>query len=99
MANLCFFALLVSSLLAAAIARSDYSHSTEMDGGKYKVWWSFENSTDTFYFKVEAAATGWIGFGFTLLNKGPNPWMRNAMMKYDVLVAGLKNNTVYSQVR
>ncbi|KAK3702403.1 hypothetical protein QZH41_019997 [Actinostola sp. cb2023] len=67
-----------------------------MDEGKYKLWWSFVNASDTFFFKVEVEAKGWIGFGFSLLKS--ETWMRDSMSKYDVLVAGVfTNGTVYGK--
>lgn len=93
-----FISVLVALLAAVATAR-DYTNSTQLDGENYKLWWTYDNSSgaDSFYFKVEVLAKGWIGFGFSLLQI--ESWMPKAMTNYDVLVAGVYNNgTVYSEV-
>lgn len=91
------FVFIVLSVLAGFTAAVQYTNHTQFDGENYKLSWTYKNDSETFYFKAEVAATGWIGFGFTLLEE--ESWMRNAMLKYDVMVAGVyPNNTVYSEV-
>ncbi|XP_031570452.1 uncharacterized protein LOC116304803 [Actinia tenebrosa] len=86
------FLSLLSGIINADVV---YTNHTTMDDGKYKLWWTFNNATDTFYFKVEAEALGWIGFGITLLYG--EDWMMNGMDTYDALVAGVytSNGSTY----
>ena len=62
------------------------------DKGNYNVSYSFNASSDTLEFLVEARATGWVGFGFA--ETAPNN-----MRDYDVAIGGvLRNGTGYLKV-
>ena len=80
----------------------EYSNFSSFNGGDYTVRWKFVNETETFYFKVEVNATGWIGFGISRLLWPRNEslqWNRHSMLYYDVIVGGLyDNNTQYHKV-
>ena len=70
-----------------------FSNSININNGAYNVSYNFNESADTLEFLVEASATGWVGFGFSL-NEGPNN-----MVGYDVAVGGvLSNGTGYLRV-
>ena len=80
----------------------EYSNSSSFNGGDYTVHWKFVNETETFHFKVEVNATGWIGFGISRLLWPRNEnlqWNRRSMLYYDVIVGGLyDNSTQYYKV-
>ena len=80
----------------------EFSNFTSFNGGNYNVTWKFENETETFYFKVEVNATGWIGFGISrlLFPRDENLlWNTRSMQFYDVIVGGIYDNgTRYSKV-
>lgn len=60
--------------------------------GNYNVSYSFNASSDTLEFLVEARATGWVGFG--VAETAPNN-----MTDYDVAIGGvLRNGTGYLKV-
>lgn len=69
-----------------------YQRDTSFDSGNFKVYWSYNSSSDSLYFTLDVAAIGWVGFGFS----------RNApsgMIGYDVVVAGVRNGNMYLKVR
>lgn len=68
-----------------------FTNSTSFDEGRYKVQWTYHNATDTFFFRIEVEAKGWISFGITELASS-SIWMRDAMHSYDVLVGGVYDN-------
>jgi len=79
-------------------------NSLSFHGGNYKVHWTFNNETKTFYFKVEVNATGWVAFGVSRLMYPTNPylqWNFHAMEYYDVIVGGVfsGNSAKYFKVR
>lgn len=81
----------------------EYSNFTSFAEGSYKARWKFDNETETFYFKVEVKATGWIGFGISRLlwpsNESVVQWNRKSMRHYDVIVGGVfDNGTAYHKV-
>ncbi|EDO39614.1 predicted protein [Nematostella vectensis] len=72
-------------------ALPEYKNYTSMDEERFQVWWTYENETDTFYFKIDVEAKGWIGFGWSQLICCGD-WMFNGMDQYDVLVGGVYSN-------
>ena len=93
------FGLFVSSSYSI-----NYMNSLSFHGGNYKVHWTFNNETKTFYFKVEVNATGWVAFGVSRLMYPTNPylqWNFHAMEYYDVIVGGVfsGNSAKYFKVR
>lgn len=68
-----------------------YQESVSFDGGNFKVYWSYNSTADSLYFKLDVAATGWVGFGFS-------QEMRSDMMGYDVMVGGVRNGQMYLKV-
>ena len=62
-----------------------------LDNGRMLVSWSFDAVADKYHFKVNATATGWIGFGFA-------PLAPNAMTNYDVIMGGYKDGQGYIYV-
>ena len=82
---------------ASSVVAVEYTNSTVLAGGRYKVWWAFNNDTDMFNFKVLANAVGWVGFGVTRLEYDPDSdaelhWDKNSMWSYDVVVGGIYGN-------
>lgn len=70
-----------------------FSNTIIINNGAYNVSYNFNESADTLEFLVEASATGWVGFGFSL-NADPDN-----MVGYDVAVGGvLSNGTGYLRV-
>ncbi|CAH3182619.1 unnamed protein product [Porites evermanni] len=67
-----------------------FSNAIIINNGAYNVSYHFNESADTLEFLVEASATGWVGFGFSL-NASVT-----GMVGYDVAVGGvLSNGTGY----
>lgn len=89
-------------LLCSFASDVEYTNVTSFAGGKYIARWKFHNETDSFYFKVEAKATGWVGFGISRLLWPSNveqQWNRRSMRHYDVIVGGVfDNGTEYYKV-
>lgn len=86
--QLCLFTLFVVFAMSSDVV----SDRIVLDGGRYNVSHSFNESADTLEFLVEVRATGWVGFGFAL--QAPNN-----MQNYDVAVGGvLSNGEGYLQV-
>ena len=97
--NILQIVTLIITFLCTIKAEIVYTNSSSFDEGRFQVQWTFHESTDTFYFKIEVEAKGWISFGFTEL-KSSSSWMRNAMHCYDVLVGGVYtgNGSAYGLV-
>lgn len=91
MRNFILFTAFVSTLCTCISGRVLFTNTTSLDEGRFKVHWTFHNASDTFYFRIEVEANGWIGFGITELNSS-SVWMRDAMHSYDVLVCGVYGN-------
>ena len=68
-----------------------YQETASFDGDGFKVYWSYNSTADSLYFKLDVAATGWVGFGFS-------KEMRTDMMGYDVVVGGVTNGQMYLMV-
>ncbi|XP_078365417.1 uncharacterized protein LOC144649726 isoform X2 [Oculina patagonica] len=62
-----------------------FPYSCSYDNGNYNVSWTFNETSDRLYFKVEVNTTGWVGFG--LANEAPTN-----MTDYDVAVGGVYDN-------
>lgn len=70
-----------------------FSNTIIINNGAYNVSYNFNESADTLEFLVEASATGWVGFGFSLNASA------TGMVGYDVAVGGvLSNGTGYLRV-
>jgi len=65
-----------------------YQRNASLDRGNFKVYWSYNSTSDSLYFTLDVAATGWIGFGFTRSTP-------SGMMGYDVAVGGVRNGQIY----
>ena len=84
---------LLSLFVVCTTSSYMFSNSIIINNGAYNVSYNFNESADTLEFLVDASATGWIGFGFSL-NAGPT-----GMVGYDVAVGGvLSNGTGYLRV-
>ena len=84
---------LLSLFVVCTTSSYMFSNTIIINNGTYNVSYNFNESADTFEFLVEANATGWVGFGFSL-NAGPT-----GMVGYDVAVGGvLSNGTGYLRV-
>ena len=74
----------------------EYTNSLVLANGTYNVSWAYKNTTDMFYFKVRAKATGWIGFGVTKLefegDKDGVFWSKTGMDSLDIVVGGVSGN-------
>lgn len=82
-------------LFATSSSGIEYSNNLLCKDKNYEVHWRFENNTETFYFKVRANATGWIGFGVSRLLWPENEtlrWNMYSMRHYDVLVGGVDDS-------
>ncbi|RMX43739.1 hypothetical protein pdam_00006364 [Pocillopora damicornis] len=82
-------------LFATSSSGIEYSNNSLCKDENYEVHWRFENNTETFYFKVRAKATGWIGFGVSRLLWPENEtlrWNMYSMRHYDVLVGGVDDS-------
>ena len=82
-------------LFATSSSGIEYSNNLLCKDENYEVHWRFENNTETFYFKVRAKATGWIGFGVSRLLWPENEtlrWNMYSMRHYDVLVGGVDDS-------
>ena len=82
-------------LFATSSSGIEYSNNLLCKDDNYEVHWRFENNTETFYFKVRAKATGWIGFGVSRLLWPENEtlrWNMYSMRHYDVLVGGVDDS-------
>ena len=92
------------SLVLSFLHASEYS-DLSFDNGNYNLSWNYNNVSETFYFKVEVNAVGWVGFGVTKLafprSEDPSlQFHRTSMDSYDVLVGGFnRNGTIYHRVR
>lgn len=71
-----------------------FSNMLTLDNdGKYNVSWTFNATSDTLEFLVEARTLGWVSFGVA---EAPAVNMSN----YDVVIGGVLNNgTQYFGVR
>ena len=58
---------------------------------KYRLYWTYDDTTDMFYFTVVVQATGWIAFGVST--------KRGNMDGYDVIVGGVDGGFGYLEVR
>lgn len=61
------------------------------DEGRFKVYWTYMNSTDMLHFKLEVKTKGWVSFGFTTTPTG--------MKNYDIAIGWVNaNGKAYLQV-
>lgn len=77
---------LLSLFVVCTTSSYMFSNTIIINNGTYNVSYNFNESADTLEFLVEANATGWVGFGFSL-NAGPT-----GMVGYDVAVRGVSSN-------
>jgi len=91
MTNFIHFTAIISTLFSCVSGSIFFTNSASFDEGRFKANWTFHNESDSFYFRIEVEATGWIGFGITELNSS-SVWMRDAMHSYDVVVCGVYGN-------
>ena len=88
-------ALLVafSALLSISIAdlSSEYAHHAVLDPAELlKLYWTVDWDKETISFAVEAATTGWVGFGFSSGN--------GMMVGSDVVIGWVKDSKGYLTV-
>jgi len=82
---------MIFNLVAPTRAPRMYQRNASLDRGNFKVYWSYNSTSDSLYFTLDVAATGWIGFGFTRSTP-------SGMMGYDVAVGGVRNGQIYLKV-
>ena len=84
---------LLSLFVVCTTSSYIFSNTIIINNGTYNVSYNFNESADTLEFLVEANATGWVGFGFSLNASS------TGMVGYDVAVGGvLSNGTGYLRV-
>ena len=91
-----FSALLVVFLAltsaSAADLSSEYTHQAVLDPEELmKLYWTVDWDSETVSFAVEAATTGWVGFGFSSGN--------GMMVGSDVVIGWVKDSKGYLTVR
>ncbi|XP_066019013.1 LOW QUALITY PROTEIN: DBH-like monooxygenase protein 1 [Pocillopora verrucosa] len=82
------------SIYSVAIAdlSSEFAHHAVLDPAeKMKLYWTVDWDAKMVYFAVEAATTGWVGFGFS--------GRSGAMIGSDVVIGWVKNNEGYLRDR
>ena len=86
---LCFLSI---HSVAIADLSSEFAHHAVLDPAeKMKLYWTVDWDAKMVYFAVEAATTGWVGFGFS--------GRSGAMIGSDVVIGWVKNNEGYLRVR
>ncbi|CAH3194021.1 unnamed protein product [Porites evermanni] len=73
---------------ASADLRTEYAHYAVLDGEeKMKLFWTVDWDAETVSFALEAATTGWVGFGFSTGS--------GQMVDSDVVIGWVKDNQGY----
>lgn len=86
------FYLTASYYTASADLLSEYAHYAVLDGEeKMKLFWTVDWDAETVSFALEAATTGWVGFGFSTGS--------GQMVDSDVVIGWVKDNQGYLTVR
>ena len=76
----------------AADLSSEYAHHAVLDPKELmKLYWTVDWDKETVAFAVEAATTGWVGFGFSSGN--------GKMIGSDVVIGWVKDSKGYLTVR
>ena len=76
---------------SAADLSSEFAHHAVLDPGELmKLYWTVDWEKETVSFAVEAATTGWVGFGFSSGNGG--------MVGSDVVIGWVKDSEGYLTV-
>lgn len=71
---------------------SEYAHYAVLDGEeRMKLFWTVDWDAETVSFALEAATTGWVGFGFSTGS--------GQMVDSDVVIGWVKDNQGYLTVR
>ena len=71
---------------------SEYAHHAVLDPAELmKLYWTVDWDKETVSFAVEAATTGWVGFGFSSGN--------GMMVGSDVVIGWVKDSKGYITVR
>lgn len=77
---------------ASADLLSEYAHYAVLDGEeKMKLFWTVDWDAETVSFALEAATTGWVGFGFSTGS--------GQMVDSDVVIGWVNDNQGYLTVR
>lgn len=77
---------------ASADLLTEYAHYAVLDGEeKMKLFWTVDWDAETVSFALEAATTGWVGFGFSTGS--------GQMVDSDVVIGWVKDNQGYLTVR
>ena len=77
---------------ASADLLAEYAHYAVLDGEeKMKLFWTVDWDAETVSFALEAATTGWVGFGFSTGS--------GKMVDSDVVIGWVKDNQGYLTVR
>ena len=82
------------ALTSSGIAElsSEYAHHAVLDPAELlKLYWTVDWDKETISFAVEAATTGWVGFGFSSGN--------GMMVGSDVVIGWVKDSKGYITVR
>ena len=61
-----------------------YTQQAGFSNGAFKVYWFYNQTTDTIHFKVEVMTTGWVGFGITVNNVSSG-----IMNGFDIVTGGV----------
>ena len=86
---LCLFS--IHSAVVANLS-SQFAHQAVLDPAeKMKLYWTVDWDAKMVSFAVEAATTGWVGFGFS--------GRSGAMIGSDIVIGWVKNNDGYLKVR
>ena len=86
------FYLTASYYTASADLLSEYAHYAVLDGEeKMKLFWTVDWDAETVSLALEAATTGWVGFGFSTGS--------GQMVDSDVVIGWVKDNQGYLTVR
>ena len=71
---------------------SEYAHNAVLDTAeKMKLFWTVDWDAETVSFALEAATTGWVGFGFS--------GRSGQMVGSDVVIGWVKDNKGYLTVK
>ena len=79
---------LPGGLSSIAPTTNDYTHSLELIGERYNVFWKYDSATITF--EIHAKTLGWVGFGLS-----PNGGMAGS----DVIIAWVNDGETFFSVR
>lgn len=78
-------------LVSAADLSSEFAHHAVLDPGEaMKLYWTVNWESETVSFAVEAATTGWVGFGFSSGN--------GKMVGSDIVIGWVKDSKGYLTV-